>query len=188
MSSITNDYINALLADAAYAKDLTDGLRDDALKRALSERMTPQLAEFIAANFEIVAHKESNDVIDSGFDATVWKGKAGSAYDGRTFVSLQGTVGLGDFLTDISLAAPGNIGTAQIVDMINWWRSLTAPQGQSLPKLVALPSNLFGWQPSGVVGTGQLAGVDNVQVNGHSLGGHLASAFARLFGSSVNIE
>ena len=33
-----------------------------------------------------------------------------------------------------------------------------------------------------VTATGNLVGVTSVQVNGHSLGGHLASSFARIFG------
>lgn len=37
-------------------------------------------------------------------------------------------------------------------------------------------------------GTGRLTGVNSISINGHSLGGHLASAFARIFGGSLSIE
>lgn len=81
MSHIQSAYINALLSDAAYI-DLPVGAisRDqweDPKKGALSKRMTPQLAKFIADNFEVINTRLAHDipVLESGFDAIVWKGR-----------------------------------------------------------------------------------------------------------------
>ena len=107
MATIQDAYVNALLADAAYAENLRDGDKDALLIATLSKRMTPKVAEFIAANFEVAAHKESDDVVGSGFDATVWLGKADTEYAGKVYVSMQGTTGLEDFLSDLDLSTSG---------------------------------------------------------------------------------
>jgi hypothetical protein len=75
MTTINDTYINALLADAAYVKDLT-ALSD--LQNLLSPRMTPTLAKYVADNFSVVTQIDSNDLTGSGFDATVWRGKTGT--------------------------------------------------------------------------------------------------------------
>jgi hypothetical protein len=83
MNNISNMFINAVLADAAYVDDLVDGISGDNLKTVLGGRMTPVLAQFIADNFGVVAHKESDDFFGSGFDATVWRGRASTTYEGQ---------------------------------------------------------------------------------------------------------
>jgi hypothetical protein len=86
MTTISNGYINALLADATYAlSNKPTGYTSAELKglSALKERMTPTLAEFIGDNFEVVTHIDSSEYFDSGFDATVWRdisGKRGRIY------------------------------------------------------------------------------------------------------------
>ena len=188
MPTIRDTYINALLADAAYVDDLADGLKGDALRIVLSPRMTPDLATFIAANFEVAAHKESNDTFGSGFDATAWRGKAGTAYAGKVYVSMRGTTGPGDFLADLDLSTSGGA-TAQFVDMVNWWFQITTPAGQAARQIILSPTPRKYFQEAAAgVGTGLLLGVSRVEVNGHSLGGHLASAFARVFGGSSGID
>lgn len=94
MTTINDAYINALLADATYAEGLVDGAQGVRLKDLLSSRMTPVLADFIGNNFYVVSHIESSDTFGSGFDATVWKGVDGSPYEGKVYVSMQGTTGL----------------------------------------------------------------------------------------------
>jgi trimeric autotransporter adhesin len=189
MATIQDTYINALLADATYAEDLADGLRDSSLRDVLSNRMTPPMAKFIAANFEVVAHNESDDTLGSGFDATVWRGKSGTPYAGRVFLSMQGTQGLSDFLADADLTLSGGA-RAQFVEMVNWWLRITTPvteQARQIRQSEVIAGTYFEDAPA-VQGTGQLVGVTAVEVNGHSLGGHLATAFARIFGGSVAID
>ena len=190
MAAIEQTYINALLADATYAANLFKNGSAQALTDALSERMTPTLAKFIGDNFEVAAHAESSDVFASGFDATVWRGRASSAYAGKIYVSMQGTLGLQDFLTDGKLTLTGNAGQ-QVMDMVNWWLRLSAPVGQ-MAKQVAYSFNpatgfiaVGSASGLGLVSAAELAG--GLEVNGHSLGGYLATAFTRLLGRQAKV-
>ncbi|MDK9726249.1 MAG: hypothetical protein OEL88_15390, partial [Sterolibacteriaceae bacterium MAG5] len=186
MTTINDAYINALLADAAYADNLQDGLSDGDLAVQLAPRMTQPQAAFIAANFSIIAHNESSDLTGSGFDATVWAGNPGTQYAGKMYVSMQGTLGPADFLTDGDLATSG-AARAQILDMVNWWLRITTPTTSQASQIrIGLDGSFVAGNP--VAGTGQLVGVSHVEVNGHSLGGHLATAFARLFGGTLTID
>ena len=78
--------------------------------------MTAELAKYVSNNFSIVTQASG---YASSFDATVWRGNAGTAYAGQFYVSMRGTQEAFDFSAK--------------------------------------------------------------SVNGHSLGGYLASAFVRLF-------
>ncbi len=94
MTTINDAYINALLADAAYVKDLLPGDLPDNLIAVLTPRMTPTLAEFIGKNFTV---KVQSPAVASSFDATVWVGNAGTPYVGQFYVSMRGTQELPDF-------------------------------------------------------------------------------------------
>ena len=79
MSNISSAYINAILADAAYI-DMKTGIIDVENMQtddALPTRMTSPLAKFIADNFEVINTRLAHDipVLESGFDAIVWKGR-----------------------------------------------------------------------------------------------------------------
>jgi hypothetical protein len=98
MTAIFQAYTNALLSDATYALgdpaqgDLT-GAAGDPLAGYLATRMTSTVAKYIGDNYTVVSHKETGDVLGSGFDATVWKDNA----TGKLTISMQGTTGLQDF-------------------------------------------------------------------------------------------
>ncbi len=170
MTTINDTYINALLADAAYANNLQDGLSGGGLTVQLAPGLTAPQAAFIAANFSIVSHNESSDITGSGFDATVWKGNPGTPYADKVYVSMQGTLGVQDFLADLSLATIGKP-RAQLIEMVNWWLRITTPADQLARQLTTLINgNVVVGTPA--AGTGQLVGVTNVEVNGHSLGKH----------------
>ena len=108
-----------------------------------------------------------------------------------------------DLAVDLDDLVPDGLAWTQIVDMYNYWKELTTPAGQTYQKasLVqsALPptsggfiidNSLIGsstkyWQiqltdTSAPTGPKVPAGAA-LEVAGHSLGGHLASAFTRLF-------
>lgn len=108
MTTIHGAFINALLSDSSYIPGLADGQTGFALNSAdLQQRLTPALAQFISDNFTVISHQESDDVGDSGFDGTVWRGNAGTPYEGEVYVSMQGTTGLADFLSDGDLSLFG---------------------------------------------------------------------------------
>jgi hypothetical protein len=54
-AAISDVYINALLADAAYVEE------DERFKDNLEKRMTPLQSDFILENFEILSRCESGD-------------------------------------------------------------------------------------------------------------------------------
>jgi Ca2+-binding RTX toxin-like protein len=188
MTTIHDAYINALLADAAYAitqdVDSTDNL--EALPE-LMKRVTPTLAKYISDNFFVMNSVDTGEYLGSGFDATVWQGKAGTEFAGKTYVSMKGTEGLNDFITDIDLTVSG-AAKSQLVDMVNWWLKNTAAAGQPAKQIALAVNNgfvaAFVSAPT-VLGTGILSDVSSVIVDGHSLGGHLATAFTRLFGGQA---
>lgn len=188
MTTIRDAYINALLADATYAINQDVGPNTNLADLAtLKDRMTPTLAQFIGDHFTVVTHFDTDDSwlgLGSGFDATVWRGKDGTEYAGKFYLSTTGTEGKSDFISDIDLTVTGGA-TIQIISMVNWWLKNTTPVGQNALQISnGLP---FSLAPS-VTGTGILSDVANLSVNGHSLGGHLATAFTRLFGGQWSVE
>jgi Ca2+-binding RTX toxin-like protein len=185
MSEISDAFKSALLADATYALAV-DGLADKTgkdIEDLIALRMTPTLAHYIGSNFTVITHVENDDVTGSGFDATVWKESA----SGKIFVSMQGTSGLQDFLADISLATTGNA-RSQVTSMVNWWLAISTPLGSLAPQVRDIGASYIASDP--VAGKGLVTAADmaaGVEVNGHSLGGYLATAFSRLFERQANV-
>lgn len=138
MRTIHNAYISALLADAAYIdldRDLDVGKMFDALKK----RMTEKQAQFIAENFDVIAAENKSDIplLGSGFDATVWRGKSGTAYAGEVYVSFRGTQpqdGGADIEADVDLASRG-VAYNQVRDMANWWMRIIAKPGDAVKQI-----------------------------------------------------
>jgi Ca2+-binding RTX toxin-like protein len=186
MTTINDAYINALLADACYVDDLLPGMTGTALASQVSGRMTADVAAYIGANFTVVQQVGG---LASSFDATVWRGNAGTPYADQIYVSMRGTQEAGDFVADGDLAQNG-LAHQQLADMVNWWlRETTAPvtDGDTrgyAPQIIVTGSGDFALGAP-AFGTGRLIGIGAVtSVDGHSLGGYLASAFVRLFGAS----
>ncbi len=187
MMKINDTYINALLADSSYVNGLLPNQTGAALTAQISGRMTPELAKYIGDNFTVVTQVSG---LASSFDAVVWRGNAGTPYGGQIYVSMRGTQEPADLDADADLAASG-LAHDQLADMVNWWLRATTPSGQMAKQVTIsttfIPGSLltlkdFVAAPS-VQGTGELVGLGAItSVNGHSLGGYLATSFARLFG------
>lgn len=203
-NALHNAYINALLADASYVDDLVSAtgnpLTSTDFVKALKDRLTPTLAQYLADNFEVVTQKLTSDLTESGFDATVWRGRENTPDAGKVYVSMRGTEAdrPADLVSDVDLTT-GGLARFQVVDMVNWWLKSTTPTtvlaaqvkyvtpldltllaaGYAVGSIVAAPP---------VQGDGSISNAATVTVNGHSLGGHLAIAFSRIFGGSINIE
>ena len=182
MTTIHDAYINALLADATYALSANRSYLGGDLKDALSTRMTTTLANFIGNNFSAVTHIDSSDnpLFGTGFDATVWRGNANTEFADKTYVSFTGSEALADFVSaDFDLTVSG-AANRQIEDMVNWWLKNTTADNTPAQQILW---NGYSFENNGTVpGTGIITGRSNIIVDGHSLGGHLATAFTRLFG------
>ncbi|WP_343293934.1 calcium-binding protein [Vandammella animalimorsus] len=202
MNAIKIGYINALLADASYVT-VQPGMTEAKLLDATKDRLTTTQAAYLAANFEVVSSIESPRQLGSGFDAVVWRVKADSPLAmsepemaGRLFVSMRGTQEAEDFADDAALASSG-VPSSQIVDMVNWWLRITTEVGAVAPQIArvleldstALIIDYVAAVPA--PGEGLIAAADmarGIAVNGHSLGGYLSTAFARLFGDQAVVQ
>ena len=181
-----------MLANASYLKFLKDDgtpLDGNSISNNLKAALTQPQADYLLANFDILTQNLSPT---GGFDAIVWKGKKGTEFADQVYVSMRGTDGVQDIADDISLASSG-IPYEQIRDMANWWLRATAKQGDEVKQIKvdsfvtpSLTSYTFA-AGTAVKATGELYGqAGNITaVNGHSLGGYLATAFTRLFGANV---
>lgn len=184
MNEVSIAYINALLADASY-RTVTAEMTNEELADELESRMTTTQASYIAANFEVLNSETSPT---GGFDAVLWRGKPTSDYAGQIFVSMRGTQGATDIADDIALAASG-VPIDQIVDMVNWWLRITAPTSATNVAQIRYSAETVSFElAASTTGTGtpDTIGITSIAgVNGHSLGGYLATAFTRLFGANV---
>lgn len=206
MKIINDTYINALLANASYIRLQTRPLgfsNDDAPPtgilrstseqlEALTESLTAPQAKYLLDNFEVLNQELSPT---GGFDAVVWKGKAGSIYTGKVYISMRGTQGLTDIADDIELSSQG-VPSDQIVSMVNWWLRETAVKGTIVKQIKTISiiqgiinTESFALSEKNAIGTGILTGINSIEsVNGHSLGGYLSTAFTRLFGNSADVK
>jgi Ca2+-binding RTX toxin-like protein len=194
MTTITDTFTNAALADTAYIGSLLNGMTGPALKLMLDNRMTPTLADYISKHFSVVTQIESGGL--SSFDATVWRAnnEDGSPNpNGKLYVTMRGTQEGADFLADLNLAITGSAQT-QLADMVNWWLRISTPAGQSATQIKTKVGGALGEyfeSTASVSGTGLISAGDlmqGIEVNGHSLGGYLATAFTRLLGSQAHVS
>ncbi len=181
-------YINALLADASYVNLASD------INTRLAARLTQPLADFITDNFEVL-NQQPDSLLD-GFSATVWRGKSTGDYAGQVYVSMRGTNPGVDFIDDAVLATTG-VAYDQLASMVNWWMRATATAGQQVAQVKVFKVIVGGVEIRQIVAadtalsSGELTGSNAINaihsINGHSLGGYLATAFERIFGGTYPI-
>lgn len=117
---------NAELALAAYADlNTTQSTLDQKLALIDAGMTDKQAKEFATRYPEVIAHIPNTD---SGFSATVFKDT-----NGQLTVAFRGTeASLGNVdLTEADLSEIAPLGAAyhQIVDMFNWWQTISNPAG-----------------------------------------------------------
>ena len=191
---------SALLSEAAYAEFLqSNGQLKPSLRQALLDNdwSATQADEFLK-QYRVVSQQPNTA---TGFSATLFEKLIDGVPTGQFVLANRGTEPLTiDLAMDIGELVADGLAYSQIVDMYNYWKRLTALPGQTYQKaqLVTIPD-----QPNLVPGTyirdtgssfvhriqfvaasdglGAVAAGVPLEVVGHSLGGHLASAFTRLF-------
>jgi hypothetical protein len=246
MSISTQYYDLASLGEASYVLfdmlDKSDFSNSEKIKAALKNEdlggafSDTQATDFVS-KYDVLAHQGVpdgliNSLTDSGFSATLFKGK-GEGNDNKFYYVIRGTEpGWRDlFKTDVGDIIVDGLAIHQIVDMYNDWQRIKGPKdgiykGAKLVPLVAetaalalaranlVPGTVSSYElslqerndvlidmPSGIVYTirtdvdsDQIYSGDRakglgipitgpVTVVGHSMGGHLADAFSRLFSS-----
>ncbi|MES9974291.1 MAG: hypothetical protein ABW094_08525 [Candidatus Thiodiazotropha sp.] len=133
---------NSLLAEASYARfDKVDFTIDDQVRVALQRIGTDEnesddpdkgfsltQAELFTEKWEVVHHQPDTD---SGFSATLFKSTDASS-DQPYVLAIRGTDGYRDLvITDGSDIVVDGLALDQIVDLWNYWKSLTTPQGET---------------------------------------------------------
>ncbi|MDP2242369.1 MAG: hypothetical protein Q8K18_19700 [Burkholderiales bacterium] len=157
-----------------------------------------------------VAHHQRNTV--SGFSATLFASKENPGEVVLAIRGTEPFVQAGrDLSVDIGDIVLDGLALYQIIDLYNYWQYLSAPAGVAYAAarfvdfnplqhslddaIIDLPSGRImtierGSSTSFFAGTdralalGAASSVTKVTVTGHSLGGHLAAAFTRLFPST----
>lgn len=200
----TELFERTMLSEAAYANFRNIAYTDQNVRTALiNSGRTPfseAQAKLLTDHWRVIHHQPDNS---TGFSATLFQSKQ----DPDKYVLA--TRGTNELFEDLALADIQQIflqGAAldQIVALYNYWQYLNAAPGQSyqratlestavavegVPVIVqhdfTLGSRHYGLRFTDVVQTDDVAGRPGPEaaltIAGHSLGGHLAFAFDRLF-------
>jgi Ca2+-binding RTX toxin-like protein len=228
MSTIQELFQQAQLAEAAYANLISAVGDQTILKQALDVAhkdlyggsfSAAQAADFVN-HWRVVDQMPDTS---TGFSATVFQ----NTDTGQYTLAIKGSTDIVDFTADAGLIAINGIAVSQVVDMYNYWQSLThvgaytaaklSPQllestylstlyGINVPLYTVARASLLSngyiveggtvyklesdistkvFNDNRMMGSGVLTG-QSVTVDGHSLGGHLAMAFGRLFPDASN--
>jgi hypothetical protein len=207
MSSITTLFEEAQLAEAAYANFFDDSGNLITTNAQLITALTTGDMKFSIAQatdftnrYQVVSQLPNTA---SGFSATVFLDTTTGQY---TFAARGTEANAADLIgADLHGVVADGIAIDQVIDMYNYWQSLTHLGVYQAAYLDTSATNAVGSVVNdGVVqyvhmgnsdtvlvntplawGTNELGGVATVDVTGHSLGGHLAMAFSRLFPSAT---
>jgi hypothetical protein len=181
-AEIHDAFIYAVLADACYV----GGLKGDDLSTKLGPRLTPTLATYIGENFRVV--DQWTDPGNSGFSVTVFEDKMSL----QSYVSFRGTEEWSsrDYITDADAYIGSGLARRQVIAMVNWYLRATTPTSQETVQIQATrsvdPTGELGPATYTTPGEGTLLGAAELNVEGHSLGGHLTTVFTRLFAGDVS--
>jgi Lipase (class 3) len=120
-------------------------------------------------------------------------------------LAIRGTTDAADWSSATTSIMTSGAGYGQIAALHNWWQRASATSGTLVPQYVVSVTDLgdpnalvipggYLVRRADVAATGELVGAgalssdpdQRLDVTGHSLGGHLAMAFAALFGASAS--
>lgn len=228
MNTIQKLFQKAQLAEAAYA-DFTNNMNDPTAALTnpdLGGKFSQSQAAAFAAEWSVVDQYDNSSMfglVGTGFSATLFQNKAG-----EYSLAIRGSTALNDFNADKNLIATDGVAVSQLVDLYNYWKSLTTSTnsyqaakltlqvGETATLAAALLNPLTYLQtrtdlanngfviennivyklefgdsqfvlPGShiAIGLNKLPAGASVSVEGHSLGGHLAMAFSRLFSGAT---
>ena len=185
MNTIEDIFQQAQLAEAAYA-DFSNPTVSEYQALINGNFSSAQAADFVA-HWKVVDHVPD---LESGFSATIFEqlDESGTG-TGHFNLAIRGSRQLIDFAADSALISNQGVAVAQLVDLYNFWQRAQTPAGNSYVAAVLASGDSVNYVDSSQLsdvemrtgsGTFTVAPV-SINVSGHSLGGHLAMAFTRLF-------
>lgn len=204
MTDVIHIYDMAELAEASYA-NLLPGSDIEVQIQSGGQKFSATQAAIFVEKWEVIDHLPDTY---SDFSATVFQSKINGEYT----LSIRGTAGGGDLGADAGDIVSDGLAWEQIIDLFNYAQELTrhGNYSQAIKVPVTIDQALLEqgsdavrtWSesqgyiydnPGGNVWKVELLSVQSVgdgvlygkplHVTGHSLGGHLAAAFSRLFPS-----
>ncbi len=183
----------ALLSEASYANLQNKFASEDVKTALITEGFSQTQAEDFIKQWRVVAHQPNTL---SGFSATLFERRDSP---GNYALAIRGTKGLVDiYSADYRNIVRMGYAREQIYSLYNYFSRLITPTTESVGQWVKTPFteiidgqivSRYEYQADMVAGlgvivdaTGRATNFDaRVEVAGHSLGGHLALAFSRLF-------
>jgi Ca2+-binding RTX toxin-like protein len=183
---VSSIYAAAGLAQAAYAESLESGDTGTALStkltvpQMLEKGMTASQADRTSLQY-LVIHQET--YLESGFSATLFRDVRTNEYVFALRGSARFSVSEPDWLDANIDNALNGVSRDQVVDMVNLYIRLTSSSNAIVSQY------RYDFYSDSVVvassasGLGLLSVSSTLTITGHSLGGHLATAFALLFPS-----
>lgn len=137
MNTITSLFQQAQLAEAAYANFIDNAgnliTTDAGVKTALiasgfsidlNNPTQSAQAAALANEWSVVDQYDNSSwggLVGSGFSATVFQNKVTGQYS----LAIRGSQDIADFSTDAKLITTDGVAVSQLVDMYNYWQSLT---------------------------------------------------------------
>jgi Ca2+-binding RTX toxin-like protein len=163
----------ALLHAGITGEEYLDALQDKEVG------MTVTQAQDFATHYTVVDQYTDSS---SGFSATVFQDAQGKRY-----VAIRGTQlsDVMDLIEDSALAISGTAGR-QIIALYNYVQRLKGAKNESVSQMEWNElSSSYVLNPTGATGLLDTPLSGEIDIVGHSLGGHLAIAFGRLFPGNV---
>jgi Ca2+-binding RTX toxin-like protein len=195
MTTANNLFVQTQLSEAAYADfSGTTGTKQSLIASGFSDA---QATEFVK-EWSVVDHIPDTH---NGFSATIFKNNS----TGKYTLAIRGSTDPVDFDADRGIIVDDGIAAGQLVDLYNFWQRANTAAGASYNavKLTGVSEGTAGamfirgaYYITETVSSTELADTKlrvgtgalttrpaSIDVTGHSLGGHLAMAFSRLFPS-----